>query len=97
MFDKRIIPYIISALTSIFVIALFIVLLPSILILVGILILIAIVAALVIKFLINKEKLNGNFVYIKRKSYNETEQQKKAKEESKMKDVTNSSKSKNNS
>jgi hypothetical protein len=96
MFDKKIIAHIISALSSILVIALFIILLPSILIVVGVLMIIAIIAVFVIKFLISKGKFNGNFIYVKRENSNQNNTQEEFTKAGEMKDVTNSSKSRKN-
>ncbi len=89
MVSKIIIPNLISAITSIAFIALFIFLLPSILILLGALILLAIIAAIVLRFTIGK-KSKMNFIYVKRSAYAEEQNTEETHE---MKDVTNSSKS----
>jgi ABC-type bacteriocin/lantibiotic exporter with double-glycine peptidase domain len=91
MINKKIIQNLISAIISISMIVLFIILLPSILILLGALILFFIIVAIIFKFTIAK-KSKINFVYVKQGNNDEEESREEIHE---MKDVTNSSKSNN--
>ena len=86
---NKIISNLISLALTVGFIALVIFLIPSLLILLGVLFLLSIIAAIVMRFVVGKDNLKMNFIYLKRGAYSQAQRNEEIHE---MKDVTDSSK-----